>query len=81
MQSLFDLPYADSYWVIPAKVLAGEYPGAYGEENTRKRIQALLKCGVRTFIDLTQPGDSRYPYSALLFQEADDYGYDVSWKI
>lgn len=80
MSTLSDLPYADSYWVVPEKVMAGEYPGAFGEENTRKRIQSLLKCGVRAFIDLTQPGDSHYPYSALLYQEADDYGFEVHWK-
>jgi hypothetical protein len=74
------LPYADAYWVVPEKLMAGEYPGTPGEENTRKRIQGLLRIGVRTFIDLTQPGDSYHPYSKLLFAEADEYGIDVSWK-
>lgn len=75
-----NLPYAESYWVVPGKIIAGEYPGVSEEEKTRKRIQALLKAGVRTFIDLTKPGDSFHPYQPLLYQEAEEYGIDVTWK-
>lgn len=80
MESMSLLPYSDAYWVINGKFMAGSYPATYGEENSRKRIQALLKSGVRTFIDLTQPGDSSSPYSSMLMQEAGEYGIEAIWK-
>lgn len=80
MVSKNNLPYAESYWVVPGKIIAGEYPGTSEEEKTRKRIQALLKSGVRTFIDLTKPGDSYHPYQTLLYHEAEEFGFDVTWK-
>ncbi len=80
MVSINNLPYAESYWVVPGSVMAGEYPGTPEEEKTRKRIQALLKSGVRTFIDLTKPGDSYHPYQSLLYHEAEEYGFEVTWK-
>ena len=48
-------PISESYWVEPGRLLAGEYPGDYDEERTRKRIDALIEAGFNTFIDLTQP--------------------------
>lgn len=36
-------------------MLAGEHPDGGSETATRKRVAALLSCGVRTFVDLTEP--------------------------
>jgi ADP-ribosyl-[dinitrogen reductase] hydrolase len=55
------LPLPNSYWVIPGKLLAGEYPGGQTPEETQARLQKLLDAGVRCFIDLTQP-DELEPY-------------------
>jgi hypothetical protein len=49
------LPY--SYWVEPARLLAGEHPAGRDEAATRKRIDLLVAAGVRSFIDLTQAGE------------------------
>jgi hypothetical protein len=52
------VPYDDSYWVIPGKLLAGEYPAnRWSDDLTRSKIQSLLIAGVRVFIDLTRPGE------------------------
>ena len=37
-----DRPIANSYWVEPGSLLAGEYPGAPDAERTRDRLDAFL---------------------------------------
>lgn len=79
MTATFQLPYADSYWVAPGQLMAGEYPGGYDELVTRKRIISLLRCGVTAFVDLTKPGDSSQPYEGILAEEAGLYGVMVDY--
>lgn len=71
------LPFSDSYWVEPGKFIAGEYPGAYDEEITRKRVISLIRMGIDSIIDLTQPGDSRLPYWGIMLEEAQLYNSGV----
>ena len=54
-------PLANSYWVLPGRLLAGEYPGGL----SRERLDTLLGAGIGSFIDLTQPGEL-VPYEAEL---------------
>ena len=67
-------PFADSYWVVPGKLMAGEYPGSWRAEVSQKRVQGLIKSGVTLVIDLTMHDDSRHPYANLLEKEAAEYG-------
>ena len=53
------------YWVLPGRLLAGEYPGGESPELTRARVSRLIEAGVTSFLDLTQPRE-RAPYDALL---------------
>ena len=50
-------PIADSYWVIPGRLLAGEYPGAPDDASARIKLQSILDAGVTAFIDLTEEGE------------------------
>jgi ADP-ribosyl-[dinitrogen reductase] hydrolase len=59
------LPLANCYWVLPGRLLAGEYPGGASQEATRERLRRLLEAGVDCFVDLTQPGELA-PYHAEL---------------
>ena len=65
-------PDPNTYWVIPGKLLAGEYPGARDPEETRSRLRRFLAAGVSHFIDLTEAGELT-PYAELLAEVA-DYG-------
>jgi hypothetical protein len=65
-------PIAESYWVETGRLLAGEYPGKFDQELTRKRLDALIEAGFDTFIDLTKPNEI-FPYANVLFQEAKAY--------
>jgi len=64
------VPLPNSYWVLPGRLLAGEYPGAPTPELTRERLSRLLGAGVDCFLDLTQPQEIT-PYEALLPTEVD----------
>jgi protein-tyrosine phosphatase len=68
----------DCYWVEPGKLVAGEYPGAYSERQTRRKLRALIDCGVRTFVDLTEPGELE-AYDHLLEKEARAAGVTVRY--
>ncbi|MEJ1960238.1 MAG: ADP-ribosylglycohydrolase family protein [Gammaproteobacteria bacterium] len=65
------LPLPNCYWVIPGRLLAGEYPGGQTPAETRARLDKLIAAGVSCFIDLTQP-DELEPYEFVL-PDAVDY--------
>ena len=66
-----DRSISNSYWIIPGRFLAGEYPGAKDEEEARAKIRRFLQAGVTRFIDLTHPGESNLrPYAGMLAEEA-----------
>ena len=64
-------PNLNTYWVIPGKFLAGEYPGDKELAKAREKINRFLEVGVRHFIDLTEFGESGLlPYEAILSEES-----------
>ena len=69
-------PISESYWVELDRLLAGEYPGRYEGEHTRKRIDAFIEEGFNVFIDLTKP-DEVSPYSRILFEQSQAYDLEV----
>lgn len=72
------LPIVESYWVEENRFLAGEYPASYEPETARRRIEAFLEAGIRTFIDLTQPHEL-VPYEPILKDQAQLYDLDLSY--
>ena len=58
-------PDPNTYWVLPGRFLAGEYPGASDRGATRARLAAFARAGVNTFIDLTEDHELT-PYAPLL---------------
>lgn len=69
-------PISESYWVEPGRLLAGEYPGRYEGEQTRKRIDAFIEDGFNVFIDLTKPNEVS-PYSHILLEQSRVYELEV----
>ena len=65
-------PIPESYWVEPGRFLAGEYPGRYDAEQTRRRLDALIEAGVDTFIDLTRENEN-IPYESILYEQSQAY--------
>lgn len=52
-----NLPLANSYWVIPGRLLGGEYPIGGDYKDARARLAQLRDAGVNYFIDLTEKGE------------------------
>src|SRR5215510_7703394 len=50
-------PVAESYCVIPGKLLAGKYPGARKLPELERRLGALIEAGFNAFLDLTEAGE------------------------
>ncbi|HEY5019460.1 MAG TPA: ADP-ribosylglycohydrolase family protein [Steroidobacteraceae bacterium] len=50
-------PLENSYWVLPGRLLAGEYPYGQSVAEAQQRLQRLLAAGIDAFVDLTQPGE------------------------
>jgi hypothetical protein len=62
-------PNANTYWVVPHKLLAGEYPGDKDPGKAREKINRFFEVGVRHFVDLTELGEL-VPYEAILSEES-----------
>jgi ADP-ribosyl-[dinitrogen reductase] hydrolase len=58
-------PVAESYWVIPDRLLAGRYPGGKNARESERRIAAFVEAGFDTFLDLTEAGELP-PYDLYL---------------
>jgi hypothetical protein len=52
-----EVPFPNTYWVLPGRLLAGEHPGDQDEQAAKKRLSALLDAGIRTFVVLTDEGE------------------------
>jgi hypothetical protein len=73
MEKHRERPFANSYWVVPGKLAAGEYPGSLRATQSVFKVNALLDAGVRHFIDLTEEGELDC-YQKLVNTEADRRG-------
>jgi ADP-ribosylglycohydrolase len=58
-------PLANSYWVLPGRLLAGEHPAGLTAELTRARLTKLLDAGIDCFVDLTGPEETARYHDAL----------------
>lgn len=72
------IPIPESYWVEEKRFLAGEYPAGYDYDPARRRLEAFIESGIRTFIDLTQPHELP-AYAPILKDLAHIYEYDLSY--
>ncbi len=66
------LPFERSYWIIPGKLLAGEYPASINESETQKKLDSLVTVGIKTVINLTEDNEKNrdgiklYDYTSQL---------------
>ena len=50
-------PLPNSYWVIPGRLLAGEYPIGSDYTDARARLARFREAGINHFVDLTEKGE------------------------
>jgi len=72
-------PHNNCYWLIPGKLLAGEYPGHATDPGTRLKMRRFLEAGVDFFIDLTEPHEL-YAYESALQIEAAARSRPVTYR-
>jgi len=75
-------PFPDSYWVLPGKVLAGEYPRTKEEDASRAKLSSLLECGITAMVDLTEENERHggiplKPYHRWIEELAAERGKEV----
>ena len=58
-------PIENCYWVVPGKLLAGEYPRNRNDESSSEKLSRLIGAGITAFIDLTEEGELE-PYAQWL---------------
>ena len=72
-------PHENTYWLSPGQLLAGEHPVASPTMNLEERLMPYLECGVREFVDLTEPGEVR-AYDGVLRELANYHGVAVGYR-
>lgn len=50
-------PLPNSYWVVPGRLLAGEYPIGGDYSDARARLARFREAGINHFVDLTEKGE------------------------
>ena len=64
----------NTYWVVPGRFAAGEYPGALNRSEAAYKLRMLLNAGVGRFIDLTESNEGLLPYAGTGADEARQLG-------
>ncbi len=70
-------PLANSFWIEPGRLLAGEYPGDADRASTEAKLGALVRAGISYFIDLTDTGELSPYDDCLPAARADDGRYII----
>jgi len=63
-------PFSNCYWVLPQRLMAGEYPIIRDPHGGRVKLASILDAGIDSFLDLTDPADGLEPYHGLLPERA-----------
>ena len=72
-------PMPNTYWVIPGRLAAGEYPGAIEPREAARKLKTLMATGIDHFIDLTEP-EELCPYTEIAEEEALRLGLTISYE-
>ena len=71
----------ESYWVVPGRLIAGEYPGAIDPGQAHAKARWLLGIGVTYCLNLTEPNEyGLIPYQPVFEEEAAQLGKQIIHK-
>jgi len=72
------LPTPDAYWILPGRLLAGEYPSHKEEATAIETLHRFRETGITLFFDLTEAGEHGLrPYAPLLSHTYGAVGADA----
>ena len=66
-------PHDNCYWLLPGRIIAGEYPRNLDDESSRLKLRTILAAGVTQFVDLTEAHELE-PYTDIMQAEAAQQG-------
>lgn len=58
-----------AWWVIPGRLLVGEYPSSTNTDKAALKLQTLLDAGVDSFVNLTEAGELAYGTALMPYHE------------
>ena len=70
-------PHGNCYWLVSARVLAGEYPGVDDPGSMQQRMRALIEAGVTRCFDFTHEAEALPRYGAALVRAAAERGLEA----
>ena len=81
MPTEISTPIHESYWVIPGRLSAGEYPGAVEDEEARGKLRWLIEQDTHMILDLTEEGEHGLrSYAEILLEESAKIPYSIVHK-
>ena len=78
------LPFSKSFWVQEPLLLAGAFPADSDVSLTREKIEALVRCGIRHVVNLTEADEVNYyglpfvPYEPILEELSEALGAPIT---
>ena len=81
MLKINQTPLVNSYWIIPRKLLTGEFPRTKEHITSISRIEEMFRAGITQFIDLTTPEDNLLCYENLLKEVSGGAAQKLSFPI
>ena len=58
LKTSLPVPFPSSYWVIPGRLLAGEYPGGKDAHDASNKLRSLLDSGIYQIINLMEADET-----------------------
>lgn len=75
------VPFERSYWVLDGLFLAGLYPGAPEEDESRRRVRALCDAGIRHILDLTEADELTWRGPLRHYEDLlEELAPDITWE-
>ena len=65
------------FWIVPGRLLAGEYPRDKEQELSGEKIKKLREQGINRYLDLTHPDDRLEPYEHLLRKREERLSFPI----
>jgi len=59
------VPFNRTYWVVPGKFLAGNYPGSEDQQQALHKLTGFIDHGIRTVINLMEPNEFNWAGKAF----------------
>ena len=86
IKSKLSVPFPRSYWIIPGRLLAGEFPGAKDPREADQKLKSLFGTGIRHVINLTEAHEidhSGKPFVAYdnISAEFEKSEYDICLEV